>query len=356
MQNQYVTYGIKGFNKIANLYYKYENMSKSANKKYQILCFWDKYGLNATIDAFNIKKRTLYCWKSKLKSGGKLALNDKNKVPINKRKRQWDKDIINEIKYLRQTYPNLGKDKLYPLIKDFCNKHKLACPSVSTIGRIISDDRDKMRVFPTKINHYGRKIKVNRIKAKRKPKGFKADYPGHCVALDTIERRINGSKRYILTFIDLYTRLAFAYATDKHTAKEASKFLTNIKQMFPYEMKNVLTDNGSEFKKEFDQAVNNHWHTYPKTPKMNAHCERFNGTLQNELIEHNLYELKNVDEFNEKLSDYLFWYNAKRPHHALGQKSPIEYIKMNENNYYKKCNMYWTHTLSSNYIFIQFII
>ena len=25
-----------------------------------------------------------------------------------------------------------------------------------------------------------------------------------------------------------------------------------------------------------------HWHTYPKTPKMNAHCERFNRTLQDE--------------------------------------------------------------------------
>jgi hypothetical protein len=60
-----------------------------------------------------------------------------------------------------------------------------------------------MRVFPVKINHYGKRKKINRVKVIRRPKDFKADYPGHCVALGTIEKRIQGSKRYILTFVDL---------------------------------------------------------------------------------------------------------------------------------------------------------
>ena len=109
-------------------------------------------------------------------------------------------------------------------------------------------------------------------------------------------------------------------------------------------MKHVLTDNGSEFKKEFDQAVESHWHTYPRTPKMNAHCERFNRTLQDELVDYNLYDLVNTDEFNKKMVDYLLWYNLKRPHYALGQISPVDYIKINEDKYKKKCNMLWTHT------------
>jgi hypothetical protein len=84
-----------------------------------------------------------------------VALNDASKAPKSKRKRQWNKDIVDEIRYFRQPDPNLGKDKLYPLIKDVCNKHNMVDSSVSSMGRMINDDQDKMRVFPLKINHVG---------------------------------------------------------------------------------------------------------------------------------------------------------------------------------------------------------
>jgi transposase InsO family protein len=61
-------------------------------------------------------------------------------------------------------------------------------------------------------------------------------------------------------------------------------------------MKHVLTGNGSEFKKKFDEQVDNHWHTYPHTPEMNAHCEWFNRTLQDKLVNDNLYDLEDTDE------------------------------------------------------------
>ena len=54
----------------------------------------------------------------------------------------------------------------------------MPCPSISTIGKIISDDKDKMRVFSLKINHFGKRIKINRKKVIRKPKDFRTEYPG----------------------------------------------------------------------------------------------------------------------------------------------------------------------------------
>ncbi len=33
---------------------------------------------------------------------------------------------------------------------------------------------------------------------------------------------------------------------------------------------------------------------------------RFNRTLQDELVDDNLYDLEDTDEFNDKMSDYLF--------------------------------------------------
>ena len=146
----------------------------------------------------------------------------------------------------------------------------MACPSVSTIGRMIADAPDKMRSHPSGLNLH-KKVRKQQM-VKRKPKGFVAKYPGHCVALDTIERRDGSKKRYILIFTDVYSRFAFAWALERHSAKNAKVFLEQVKQLFPFPTHYVLTDNGSEFKGFFAQAVENekHWHTYPKTPKMNS--------------------------------------------------------------------------------------
>jgi len=42
--------------------------------------------------------------------------------------------------------------------------------------------------------------------------------------------------------------------------------------------------------------------------------------------------------------DYLLWYNLERPHYALAQVSPMEYI-CNKIKDKQKSNMLWTHTL-----------
>jgi transposase InsO family protein len=93
----------------------------------------------------------------------------------------------------------------------------------------------------------------------------------------------------------------------------------------------VLTDNGSEFKKHFSERLRElhltHFHTYPKTPKMNAHVERFNRTIQDDWIDWHLPELIDPDVFNRSLMDYLIFYNTERVHHAFQNKlSPIQFM------------------------------
>ena len=135
-------------------------------------------------------------------------------------------------------------------------------------------------MFPSKLSHFGKVKKVNRQKVTRKPKDFKAEYPGHCIGLDTIEEIIHGSRRYVITCEDLFGRFAFAWATKSHASKAAEEFFGMFRLLFPYPVTFVLTDNGSEFKKHFTQALLKlqitHYHTYPHTPKMNAHVERMN--------------------------------------------------------------------------------
>ena len=186
-------------------------------------------------------------------------------------------------------------------------------------------------MFPRKVYHNGRVRHQQHQKKLRKPMDFKATYPGHCVALDTIERHIHGCRRYIITFEDIYTRFSFAWAITSHASLAAKEFFGYCIKTFPFPIAFVLTDNGSEFMKHFEQELKRlhlqHYHTYPKTPKMNAHVERFNRTIQEEFIDYHAGELLDVTVFNRKLIDWLIWYNTERVHHAFANTmTPVEFM------------------------------
>jgi len=336
-------------------------ITKEAIRRTEILAFWSKHGLQATLDAFKVKRRTLFYWKKKLREGkGKLeSLNPNSRAPKRKRKRIWDWRVLAEIRHLREAHPNLGKEKLYPELKEFCDTEVLSCPKPRTIGRLIKDLGGLHR-FPQKVSHFGKIKKADRQKVPRKPLDFKALYPGHCVALDTIEEIIHGSRRYVITCEDLFGRFAFAWATSSHASKAAAEFFSSFRLLFPYPVTFVLTDNGSEFKKHFTEELLKlqitHYHTYPKTPKMNAHVERFNRTIQEEFLNYHKGLLLDPSNFNTKLMDWLIWYNTKRVHWAFQNKfTPVQFLlswKPSESNLPAgkaglpaECKNGWPHTL-----------
>ena len=325
-----------------------------AKRRLKILEHWGKHGMESALHAFEVSERTLWDWKSRLnKSGGKPeALNPNKRSPQRKRKRIWHERILEEIRKLREKHPNLGKEKLYPLLLDFCDAFGLRdCPKPMTIGRLLKD-MGGLRISPQRITGTGKLKKANRQKVLRKPKDLVASYPGHVVALDTVERQKNGRRMYILTAIDLYTRIAFAIATKSHSSKTFAHFFFLIRELFPYEIKHVLTDNGSEFKKYLDTLLKQngitHYHTYPRTPKMNAHCESFNGTIQDEFVDYHANLLfDNTTKFNEKMNEYLLFYNTKRVHWAFKNKlTPLEALT-NSDYYVSKlpvgCRNGWTY-------------
>src|SRR5689334_11679039 len=60
--------------------------------------------------------------------------------------------------------------------------------------------------------------------------------------------------------------------------------------------------------------------TLPKTPRMNAICERVNGTLRRELLDRTLI----LGEFHLALvlREYAAHYNGHRPHQSRQQRPP----------------------------------
>jgi len=249
MQIHRIFYHVKGFARLVDSAIRWAYMlTDKAKHKLKVIVFWQKHGLKATLDAFGVKERTLYIWKAKLKKGKGMAesLNEKSKRPNSVRQREWPQKIKNEIIRIRQEHPNLGKDKIHPKLNCFCQEYKTKCPSISTIGNLMRD-MGGLRMFPEKVRHNGDIVKRKRIKKTRKPKHFKAEYPGHCGTFDTIGKHLNGLRRYVITFTDAYSRFSLAWATKSHASIAAKEFFNLVIFLFPFRFEYILTDNGPEF-------------------------------------------------------------------------------------------------------------
>ena len=89
-------------------------------------------------------------------------------------------------------------------------------------------------------------------------------------------------------------------------------------------------DNGTEFKKEFEDACKAlkipQWYSRAHTPKDNAVLERFNRTIQEEFVEQTTQTIYCVPDFNKVLTTWLIEYNFHRPHYALDYQTPIQYL------------------------------
>jgi len=351
-----INYKVRGFTSAYNSALKHSMTTKEAEHKMKVLIFLDKHGMSATIDAFNHGRSTILLWKKIFKDNNQNieSLNNKSRAPRSTRKRNIDKSIESFIINIRSDHPRIGKDKIEPLLSKYCLKNNVKMISNSTIGRII-DDLKKQGKIPEQIKlslngKTGRLIERKKPKKQKKlrRKGYLPKCQGDLIEVDTITYFINGVKRYIITAIDLYSDFSFSYAYKSLSSTSASDFMFKLKLIAPFKINRVQTDNGLEFHKHFHDYLNKrdvtHYYTYPRSPKMNGHIERFNRTLKEEFSNYKKHTLAyDINEFNKLLMDYLLWYNLERPHYALAQVSPMEYI-CNKIKDKQKSNMLWTHT------------
>ncbi len=171
-----------------------------------------------------------------------------------------------------------------------------------------------MRMVALRLDRKGRTNPIKKAHRERLGRNLHTQFPGQCVAFDTVVRFIGTTRRYIFT------------ATD-----HASRFAQLVQTLFPAPIRQVLTDNGSEFLGAFDQYAQQqgwrHCHTYPRCPKMNAYNERFNRTIQEEFVDYREdLLLDDLPGFNDHLLGYLQRYNGERPHYGLNYLTPCQSI------------------------------
>ena len=187
-------------------------------------------------------------------------------------------------------------------------------------------------------------IALERKKEKREACGeIETEHPGYLGAQDTYYvGNIKGVGRiYQQTFIDTYTRVAFAKVYDRKNAIAAADLLNDLVLPF-FEQQNIpllriLTDRGTEYKgkrehHEYELYLDiegiEHSKIQVRSPQSNGICERLHRTIQEEFyavaFRKKLYE--SLDQLQSDLDEWMQYYNNERPHsgrYCFG-KTPIQ--------------------------------
>lgn len=176
---------------------------------------------------------------------------------------------------------------------------------------------------------------------------FDISEPGELVAIDIKSlgrldrgggRRHVGSDsakvgwRHLHVAIDLASRVVFAQLRPGSGNTDTTAFLTAARSFFDTQgirVRRVLTDNGAGYKRTFREHCERlslrHTRTKPYHPWTNGRVERFNGTIQRECLY--ALEFHAEEERDLAIALYLAYYNAERPHLALGGLPPLTWLR-----------------------------
>ena len=205
--------------------------------------------------------------------------------------------------------------------------------SQSTVGRILTKFIASNHIQKVFYLFKPKKPRAFHKHAKRFQYGMKASRPGELVQIDhmTVSSKLNFTIKHFAA-IDPTTKFLAANGYYGAKSKTAAQFLDHVIQAFPFQIKSIQVDGGSEFMKDFEKACFDKgialYVLPPRKPKWNGCVERSNRTLREEFyaIYDKPYDMLHL---REMLANYVLKYNTYRPHHTLNLQTPFCYYHHN---------------------------
>ncbi len=150
-------------------------------------------------------------------------------------------------------------------------------------------------------------------------------------SLDFVSDAFTDGRRFrILAVVDDFTRENLALIAD--TSLSGARVVRELQALcerrgYP---KTIVSDNGTELTStavlKWVQETGIDWHyIQPGKPTQNAFIESFNGRLRDECLNETLFS--SLRDARYELSRWREDYNQVRPHSALGNLSPAEFVK-----------------------------
>jgi len=272
--------------------------------------------------AVGVARSNLYRWQK--------TPQPRSRRPHRPRRPQWSPALVVAIEKLRADNPMWGKRKLAVV-----QRRQGFTVSESTVGRILKKLMDRGVVTPVatlRRKPGGRRFRFNAAEryGKRLPKGLKPQRPGEIVQIDTLFINISPDKAIKhFTAYDPVAKWTIGHVARFAKATSARTLLDKLIAEAPFAIEGIQVDGGSEFRAEFESAcADKKLKLYvlpPKSPRLNGAVERAQGSWRYEF--YHTYDLPDrLDELQPFVDAFAHRFNHHRPHQALGDRTPAEYL------------------------------
>lgn len=207
------------------------SIAQEARSRQRAVKYAEKHGATEASIRYKVSRMSIYRW-IKRYNGHWWSLKERSHRP----KHHPAEQTAEEYDLIKRHYPYY--DDMLMLWDRLCEKGYKRC--YQTMLRAIR--RMKLDKAP-----YARR--------KRKPKPYiRADYPGQKVQIDVkfVPNYCvaDGRKYYQYTAIDECTRFCYREMYDEHSTYSSMDFLMKLIEAFPFPMREVQTDNGTEWTKQ----------------------------------------------------------------------------------------------------------